>query len=63
MGVDLTYTRVFTGFDGSTVWLGPNTSNVLGGRPPSSEVGRYRFEDQGILSAVFRAQRNFNAGD
>jgi hypothetical protein len=70
LGVDVTYTRVFTAFKDTQanlqgVAFGSSSGNanviepVIGARPN----GVYNLKDQGIISAVFRAQRNFNAGD
>jgi hypothetical protein len=55
LGLDLYYTRVQTAFAG----LATFASIPSGMRP----AGTYSVNDQGIFSAVFRAQRNFNAGD
>jgi hypothetical protein len=57
LGVDVFYTQVWTAFSGSTVALTPNP--VIGARP----AGTYTLKDEGNLGVVFRAQRNFNAGD
>jgi hypothetical protein len=51
LAVDVLYTRVETAFDGEAVTLG----KAQGARP----TGVYTAKDQGILSVVFRAQRNF----
>jgi hypothetical protein len=53
LGVDIYYTRIKTAF-GGTAALAAN-----GARP----AGTYAISDQGIWSAIFRAQRNFGAGD
>jgi porin-like protein len=55
LGLDLYYTRVQTAFAG----LATFASIPSGARP----AGTYSVNDQGIFAAVFRAQRNFNAGD
>jgi hypothetical protein len=70
LGVDVFYTQVFTAFKGSTATInGVNVSGtsgavtlidpIIGARPR----GIYTFDDEGSLGVVFRAQRNFNAGD
>jgi hypothetical protein len=70
LGVDAAYTQIWTAFSGTQAALaGVNTSSttgtvtqtnpVIGARP----AGLYNISNQGIWSAVFRAQRNFNAGD
>jgi hypothetical protein len=51
LAVDVLYTRIETAFDGEAVTLG----KAQGARP----TGVYTAKDQGILSVVFRAQRNF----
>jgi hypothetical protein len=70
MGVDLIYTHIFTAFKGATANInGVNVSGTTGAATPINPIvgarpaGVYRIDDQGIFSAVFRAQRNFNAGD
>jgi len=55
LAVDLLYSRVETAFEGQTVTL----SKTTGLRP----TGTYTAKDQGILSVVFRAQRNFATGE
>jgi len=70
LGVDVFYTRVFTAFKGTQANLqgaafGASSGNanvvepVVGARPN----GIYTLKDLGTVGAVFRAQRNFNAGD
>jgi len=70
LGMDVTYTHVFTAFKGTqanlqNVAFGASSGNanviqpVVGARPN----GVYNLKDLGILSVVMRAQRNFNAGD
>jgi hypothetical protein len=54
-GVEGLYTQVWTAFNGSVATLGPQP--VSGARPQ----GTYSINNQGIWSAIFRAQRNFNA--
>jgi hypothetical protein len=51
LAVDVLYTRIETGFDGQTVTL----FKTQGARP----TGAYTAKDDGILSVMFRAQRNF----
>ena len=46
------------GFQGATSVTG-TTGTIVGARPN----GTYLLDDQGSFGAVFRAQRNFNAGD
>jgi hypothetical protein len=46
LSVDVLYTRINTAFDGDTF-------------DPSTAGPNYTFRDQGIFSAMFRAQRNF----
>jgi hypothetical protein len=58
LGVDVFYTQVWTAFQGATVSTG-TTGTIVGGRPN----GTYTLDDEGTVGAVFRAQRNFNAGD
>jgi hypothetical protein len=69
MGVDVTYSHVFTAFKGTQANLqgaafGASSGNanviqpVIGARPN----GVYNLKDLGIISVVFRAQRLFNAG-
>jgi hypothetical protein len=55
LAVDVLYARVETAFDGQTVSL----SKAQGARP----TGLYTAKDQGTLSVVFRAQRNFATGN
>jgi hypothetical protein len=55
LGVDVFYTQVWTAFAGSTATL----TSATGARP----TGTYTLDDQHSVGAVFRAQRNFNAGD
>jgi hypothetical protein len=55
LAIDVLYTRVETAFDGQLISLTKGT-----GLRPS---GIYTAKDQGILSAVFRAQRSFASGD
>jgi hypothetical protein len=55
LGLDLYYTRVQTAFAGLATFSG-----IPSGMRPA---GTYSVNDQGIFAAVFRAQRNFNAGD
>jgi hypothetical protein len=56
LAVDVLYTRIETASEGEQVTL----AKAQGARP----TGGYTAKDQGILSAVFRAQRNFgSAGD
>jgi len=70
LGLDLTYTAVFTAFRGTqanvqNAAFGASSGNanviqpVIGARPN----GVYNLKDLGIFSAVFRANRSFNAGD
>jgi hypothetical protein len=70
LGVDVFYTQVWTAFKGQSATLnGVNVSGtsgattlinpVAGARP----AGIYTFDDEHSIGAVFRAQRNFNAGD
>jgi hypothetical protein len=75
LGVDVFYTHVFTAFKGATASVnGVNVSGttgattlidpIIGARPrTNSPASLYRFDDEGTVGAVFRAQRNFNAGD
>jgi hypothetical protein len=58
LGVDVFYTQVWTAFQGATVSTG-TTGIIIGARPN----GTYTLDDQHSVGAVFRAQRNFNAGD
>jgi hypothetical protein len=51
LAVDVLYTRVETAFEGQTISL----AKPVGARPS----GSYTAKDQGILSVMFRAQRNF----
>jgi Porin subfamily len=69
LGVDTTYTRVFTAFNGATASLaGINTSATTGAVTPVNPVvgarpaGAYSFGDQATWLFMFRAQRNFNTG-
>jgi len=55
LAVDVLYARVETAFDGQTVSL----SKAQGARP----TGLYTAKDQGTLSVIFRAQRNFATGN
>ena len=55
LGLDVYYTRVQSAFAGPAFFTGIPSSM----RP----AGTYTVNDQGIFAAVFRAQRNFNAGD
>ena len=70
LAVDSVYTQVWTAFSGSTATLqGVNTSATTGLQTAINPVsgarpnGVYSLNNQGIWSFVFRAQRNFNAGD
>ena len=56
LGVDVVYTQVWTAFQGSTF-----TTTAAG--PGTRPGGTYVFDDEHSIGAVFRAQRNFNAGD
>jgi len=58
LGVDVFYTQVWTAFQGTSVSTG-TTGTLVGGRPN----GTYLLDDEHSVGAVFRAQRNFNAGD
>ena len=70
LGVDLVYTHVFTAFRGAVanaqnINLGASSGNInvlepLSGARPN---GLYALKDLGTFAAIFRAQRNFNAGD
>jgi hypothetical protein len=51
LAVDVMYTGIDTAFDGQTITL----SKTQGARP----TGAYTAKDQGIVSVVFRAQRNW----
>jgi Porin subfamily len=55
LAVDVLYARVETAFDGQTVSL----AKTQGARP----TGIYTAKDQGTLSVIFRAQRNFATGN
>jgi len=70
LGVDVFYTHVWTAFGGGTANVngftaGASSGNlnilqpIVGARPG----GIYTINNQGIFGAVFRAQRNYNAGD
>jgi hypothetical protein len=70
LGVDLTYTYVFTAFNHASavvqnVALGTSSGNVNVVEPASGARpnGLYNLKNLGTFAAVFRAQRNFNAGD
>jgi hypothetical protein len=70
LGVDVFYTHVFTAFKDATATVSNvNVSGTTGAATQIDPVigarprGLYRLDDQGTLGAVFRAQRNFNAGD
>jgi hypothetical protein len=54
LAVEVQYTRIETAFDGKTVAL-----PKAGTRP----AGNYTAGDDGIISAIFRAQRSFASGD
>jgi hypothetical protein len=56
LGTDVTYTRVFTAYGGSTANLVGNP--VIGARPG----GTYTLADLGTWLFMFRAQRNINFG-
>ena len=69
LGIEGVFTEIFTAFGGATANItGTNTSAttgvvnavspVIGARPS----GIYNIGNQSVWSAVFRAQRNFNAG-
>jgi len=69
LGVDLVYTYVWTAFGNGTANLNGYTAgsssgnlNVLQPLSGARPGGTYTLGNQGIASAVFRAQRNFNAG-
>jgi len=51
LAVETLYTRIESGFDGQTITL----NKTQGARP----TGAYTAKDDGILSVMFRAQRNF----
>jgi hypothetical protein len=55
LAVDVQYTRIETAFEGQSISL----NKTVGLRP----TGSYTAKDQGILSAVFRAQRSFATSD
>jgi hypothetical protein len=70
MGIDVGFTYIFTAFKGAVatvqhVNLGASSGNInvvepiIGARPN----GLYAIKNMGTASAVFRVQRNFNAGD
>jgi len=70
LGVDLSYTYVFTAFKGANavvqnVALGASSGNVNVVEPASGARpnGLYNLKNLGTFAAVFRAQRLFNAGD
>lgn len=50
LGVDVNYTKVETAFAGTA-----NLGSGIGARPS----GSYSIKDQGIVSVMFRAQRNY----
>src|SRR5262245_9848763 len=50
LGVDVNYTNVDTAFAGTA-----NLNGSIGARP----TGTYQIKDQGIVSVLFRAQRNY----
>jgi porin-like protein len=50
LGVDVNYTKVETAFAGTA-----NLASGIGARP----TGSYSLKDQGIVSVLFRAQRNY----
>jgi hypothetical protein len=50
LGVDVNYTKVETAFAGTA-----NLGSGIGARP----TGSYSIKDQGIVSVMFRAQRNY----
>jgi Porin subfamily len=50
LGVDVTYTNIDTAFAGTA-----NLGGGIGARP----TGSYLIKDQGIVSVLFRAQRNY----
>jgi Porin subfamily len=69
LGVNLTYTRVFTAFNGATANLaGVNTSATTGAVTPLNPVigarpaGNYSISNQDTFLLMFRAQKNFNTG-
>jgi hypothetical protein len=69
LGVNATYTRVFTAFNGATANLAnTNTSATTGAVTPLNPVigarpsGNYTFSDQDTWLFMFRAQKNFNTG-
>jgi hypothetical protein len=70
LGVDVFYTQVFTAFAGTTANVnGVNVSGTTGAGTAVNPIigarpnGVYTIKDQGNLGVIFRAQRNFNAGD
>jgi len=70
LGLDVFYTHIWTAFGGSTPQLnGVNLSGTSGAVTPLNVVvggrqaGTYTTTNLGTLGAVFRAQRNYNAGD
>jgi hypothetical protein len=69
LGVNATYTHIFTAFNGATANLaGTNTSATTGAVTPLNTVigarpaGNYAFSNQGTFLFMFRAQKNFNSG-
>ncbi len=54
LGVDVMWTQVETAFEGAGN-INNSGTNVIGGRP----TGAYTFSDQGILTLMGRAQRNY----
>lgn len=50
LGVDVNYTKIETAFAGTA-----NLGGGIGARP----TGSYSIKDQGIVSVLFRAQRNY----
>jgi hypothetical protein len=68
VGADVGYTYIWTAFQGTASLAGTATSAttgavtainpVIGARP----AGVYNLSNQGIISAIFRAKREFNVG-
>jgi hypothetical protein len=57
MGVNVIYSRVWTGFQGDGSVDAPPTG------APARPTGAYKFDDFGNLGVIFRAQRAFNTTD
>src|SRR5262249_5169335 len=59
LAVESFYSYVWTAFGGTNATVGTAGTAIVGARPS----GLYAIDNRGTWGFIFRAQRNFNAGD